>query len=70
MQIAPFYDYERKNVFDWDPFDYLHWLRNIEDCEEFCGNEARRKITKFIGDGLFERIQRDMEKSILEKEAP
>ena len=62
MQIAPFYDHERKNVYDWDPFDYLHWLRNIQDGEEFMGNDVTAKFTKMIADGLFERIKIDLEK--------
>ena len=60
MQIAPFYDYERKDIFEWDPFDYLHWLRNIEDCEEFNGNEKTRRYVKNLADCLFEKIKRDV----------
>ena len=62
MQIAPFFDHERKNIFDWDPFDYLHWLRNIQDCEEFMGNERTMKFVKMIADGLFSKIETDQKK--------
>ncbi len=62
MQIAPFSDHERKNIYDWSPFDYLHWLRNIQDGEEFMGNEASRNFVKQIADGLFDRIKHDTEK--------
>ena len=60
MQIAPFYDHEHKSVFEWDPFDYLHWLRNIQDNEEFKGNEQDRMMVKKIADGLFDKIKHDM----------
>ena len=39
MQICPCYDYERKDVKDWDVFDYLNVLRNQADRYEFNGKQ-------------------------------
>lgn len=51
--------FQKKNVFDWEPFDYLHWLRTIQDAEEQMGNIKEAKYVKMVVDGLQKRISID-----------
>lgn len=39
MQICPSYDHERKDIDDWDVFDYLNDLHNEADRYEFNGQQ-------------------------------
>ena len=62
MQTSNVQDFSEKNVFDWEPVDYLHWLRTIQDGEELLGNTKAAKYVKMIADGLQIRISNDTKK--------
>lgn len=60
MQVSPITDYERKNIQDWDYFDYLNCFRNAADRCEFNGDEKGKEIISKIADSLQNRIKRDL----------
>ena len=47
MQICPSYDYQRKDIKDWDVFDYLSAIHNEADRYELNG---KLEISKALND--------------------
>ena len=48
MQICPSYDHERKDIDDWDVFDYINALSNEADRYEFnCKQDIANAFNSF-----------------------
>lgn len=62
MQICPTHDHERKDIKDWDVFNYLNALRNEADRYEFNGQLDISRAFNNFAHALLEKEVHDYNK--------
>lgn len=62
MQICPSYDHERKDIKDWDVFDYLNALHNEADRYEYDGKQDIANAFNSFARSLLKKETSDYDK--------